>query len=142
MRDTLREAETLAETLGDPGRLGWVSVAMSHSFWLMGDQERAMASSQRALALADALRDSGLQIMAMFNLGRASFDLGDYGRAIECLRRSAEALESKFLRERFGQAYLPAVFSRVWLASVPCRGRSVWRREGAGDRSGPHCRDG
>jgi class 3 adenylate cyclase/tetratricopeptide (TPR) repeat protein len=116
MRDVLREAETLAEALDDPGRLGWVSVAMSHSFWLMGAQERAVASSQRALAIAEVLSDGGLRIMATFNLGRAYHDLGDYRRAMEFLRRSAEAVEGDLLRERFGQAYLPAVFSRVWLA--------------------------
>jgi tetratricopeptide (TPR) repeat protein len=116
MRDVLREAETLAEALDDPGRLGWVSVAMSHSFWLMGAQERAVASSQHALAIAEVLSDGGLRIMATFNLGRAYHDLGDYRRAMEFLRRSAEAVEGDLLRERFGQAYLPAVFSRVWLA--------------------------
>jgi len=116
MRDVLREAETLAEALDDPGRLGWVSVAMSHSFWLMGAQEHAVASSQRALAIAEVLSDGGLRIMATFNLGRAYHDLGDYRRAMEFLRRSAEAVEGDLLRERFGQAYLPAVFSRVWLA--------------------------
>jgi tetratricopeptide (TPR) repeat protein len=57
-----------------------------------------------------------LRIMATFNLGRAYHDLGDYRRAMEFLRRSAEAAEGDLLRERFGQAYLPAVFSRVWLA--------------------------
>jgi tetratricopeptide (TPR) repeat protein len=116
MCDTLHEAETLAEALDDPGRLGWVSVAISHSFWLMGDQERAIASCQRTLALAEALRDGGLRIMATFNLGRAYHDLGDYRRAMEFLRRSAEWLEGDLLRERFGQAYLPSVFSHVWLA--------------------------
>jgi tetratricopeptide (TPR) repeat protein len=116
MRDTLREAETLAEALDAPRRLGWVSIAMSHSFWLMGDQDRAIASSQRALALAEALSDGGLRIMATFNLGRAYHDLGDYHRAMEFLRRSAEWLKGDLLGERFGQAYLPSVFSYVWLA--------------------------
>jgi tetratricopeptide (TPR) repeat protein len=116
MRDTLREAETLAEALDAPRRLGWVSIAMSHSFWLMGDQDRAIASSQRALALAEALSDGGLRIMATFNLGRAYHDLGDYHRAMEFLRRSAEWLEGDLLGERFGQAYLPSVFSHVWWA--------------------------
>jgi tetratricopeptide (TPR) repeat protein len=82
----------------------------------MGDQDRAIASSQRALALAEALSDRGLRIMATFNLGRAYHDLGDYPRAMECLRKSAEWLEGDLLGERFGQAYLPSVFSHVWLA--------------------------
>jgi tetratricopeptide (TPR) repeat protein len=116
MRDVLREAERVAEALDDPGRLGWASVAIGHSFWLLGDQARAIAASQRALTLAEALSERGLQIMATFNLGRAYHDLGDYFRGMEFLRRSAEAIGGELLRERFGQAYLPGVFSRVWCA--------------------------
>lgn len=52
----------------------------------------------------------------MFNLGRAYHDLGDYHRAMGFLRRSAELLQGDLLRERFGEAYLPSVFSHVWLA--------------------------
>ena len=116
MFNTLREAETLAEALDDPGRLGWVSIAMSHVCWLRGDQDRAMASSHRALALAETHSDGGLRMMATFNLGRAYHDLGDYRRAMAFLRRSAEGLQGALLRERFGQAYVPSVFSHVWLA--------------------------
>jgi class 3 adenylate cyclase/tetratricopeptide (TPR) repeat protein len=115
-RDILHQAEILAEALGDQHRLGRVATFTSQHFWLVGDHERAIASSQRALALAEALGDRGLHIMATFNLGRAYHDLGDYRRAVGFLMSSVESLEGSLLRERFGQAYLPSVFSRAWLA--------------------------
>ena len=55
MLDALREAETLAEALGDQRRVGQVSAYLSRHFWLMGDQDRALACGQRSLATASAL---------------------------------------------------------------------------------------
>jgi predicted ATPase len=56
----LREAETLAETLGDQPRLGQVSALLGMSFRLMGDYDRTAASCQRALAIAETLGDVAL----------------------------------------------------------------------------------
>ena len=38
----LREAEGLAQALGDQHRLGWVSAYMSSMFWATGDLRRAV----------------------------------------------------------------------------------------------------
>jgi len=53
----LREAETLATALGDQGRLGHFSVRMSNTLLGMGDNAGALASAQRAFALATPLGD-------------------------------------------------------------------------------------
>ena len=45
----LRQAETLAESLGDQQQLGQVYLAMIHQCWSMGAYDDAMAYSQRAL---------------------------------------------------------------------------------------------
>jgi DNA-binding NtrC family response regulator len=50
----LREAETLAEVLGDQRRLGELCTNMTHAFWTMGDYDNALTYSQRALTLAAA----------------------------------------------------------------------------------------
>ena len=44
-----RVAETLAEALDDPRRLGWVSLSLAQYFVSVGQYDNAMASSQRAL---------------------------------------------------------------------------------------------
>ena len=45
----LREAETLAEALGDPNRLGQVSQLLSYQFYLMGAYDQALATAQLAV---------------------------------------------------------------------------------------------
>ena len=59
--DHLRRAETLAQTLGDQLRLGWVYAHMNNNFWAVGDVDRAIDYGQLALALAATLGDVGLQ---------------------------------------------------------------------------------
>ena len=43
----MREAELLAEALGDQRRLGRALIYMTRAFWEMGDQERALETGQR-----------------------------------------------------------------------------------------------
>jgi class 3 adenylate cyclase/tetratricopeptide (TPR) repeat protein len=79
----LREAETLAEALDDPRRLGRVSVYMAHYFQLVCQYDQAIASSQRALALAAVSGASGTDILANNYLSIVYFLQGDYGQAMD-----------------------------------------------------------
>ena len=76
----------------------------------------AMASSQRALALAAASGESGTHILANNYLGLVYFLQGDYRQAMDACRRAMAALEGEQRYERFGQAVLPAVQSRTFLS--------------------------
>ena len=118
MLDHLRRAETLAQTLGDPLRLGQVYADMGANFWLEGEVERAIAYGQRALALAlDAtLGHVGLQARAHFRLGQAYYDAGDYPRAVESFERNVATLQGDLLSERFGYNGSIAAASRAWLS--------------------------
>jgi tetratricopeptide (TPR) repeat protein len=116
MHDHLRRAETLAETLGDPLRLGWVYAEMSANFLVAGDVDRAIVYGQRALALATTLEHVGLQARAHFHLGQVYYDAGDYPRAVESLERNAATLHRDLLSERFGYNGSVAVSSRAWLS--------------------------
>jgi tetratricopeptide (TPR) repeat protein len=62
MLDNLRAAETLAEALHDQRRLGQVYSHLSHYFWVVSDQDRALEYSQRALPIGAALGDVALQV--------------------------------------------------------------------------------
>jgi hypothetical protein len=53
----LDEAERLARTLDDQRRLGWVSVYMSHYFWITGESTEASAFGERARTIAETLGD-------------------------------------------------------------------------------------
>jgi len=76
----LRAAETLAEALDDPHRLGRVSVSMAHYFLNAGQYDRAIASGQRALTLAAASGDHYTSIEANNSLGLGYFLQGPIGR--------------------------------------------------------------
>lgn len=82
----------------------------------MGDHHHAIESGQRALAMAEAVGDLGVRVVANLYLGHDYFHLGDYRRATEFLRRNVDALHGDPTREGFGLAGLPAVFSRGFLA--------------------------
>ncbi len=113
--DDLREAETLAEALGDHRRLGLISAYMAQYYWLMADPTRAVESGQRAVALAAAIGDFALQVVANLFLGVAYRALGDYREAIERSGRNVASLEGDLMRESFGLPGLPSVLSRTFL---------------------------
>jgi class 3 adenylate cyclase/tetratricopeptide (TPR) repeat protein len=115
IRDALRESETVATALGDQRRCGWVAGYMTHYFWLTGDEERAVESSQRALALAQTVGDFGLGVLANFYLGVAHHAMSDYGHAIEFFTTTVASLQGELVRETFGLAGLPAVMARSLL---------------------------
>jgi tetratricopeptide (TPR) repeat protein len=68
----LRAAERLATTLNDHRRLGRAYAYLAEYFRLTGALDRAVESGERALAVATALGDFPLQVMATFFLGTAS----------------------------------------------------------------------
>jgi tetratricopeptide (TPR) repeat protein len=119
MFDILREAEALAYALNDQRRLGRVSVLLTHYLWQGRDLEHALATGHRVLDLATTSRDVNLQVMAYFVLGEVYYDLGDYRRAMDMLRRNVEALDPAGTQERFGEPVLgpglQSVASYRWL---------------------------
>jgi tetratricopeptide (TPR) repeat protein len=111
----LREAEALAAVLADPHRLGRVLVFLSAHLYLMGAHDQAIAAAQRALMLATAGGELVLHALANQYLGLAYLAQGDYRRGIDCCGQTVAALDGARCHERFGQAILPAVISRVHL---------------------------
>jgi tetratricopeptide (TPR) repeat protein/class 3 adenylate cyclase len=116
--DQLREAESLADGIGDQGRLGWIFVYTAAHFWIAGDPVRAVDPAQRALSIAQAREDLRLKVVASMRLGQGYLSLGDFQRARECFESSIELLNGDLLYERFGEGILPSVFTRIWLVHV------------------------
>jgi len=102
MFDALREAETLARAIDDHRRLGRVSFYMIEYFRMVGDYDRAIASGQQALALAESLSDFGTQVVTNAFLGNVYYARGDQHRAIEVLQKVVTALTGDLTREHFG----------------------------------------
>jgi len=116
--DHLCEGKFLAERIGDQGRLGRISAYTADHFWRAGDPARAVEPGQRALTVAQACGDLGLNVVANHCLGRVYLSLGDFRRARECFQSNIQSLEGHRIRERFGEMGLPAVLTRLWLVHV------------------------
>src|SRR4029450_2913369 len=82
----------------------------------MGVYDQAIATAQRALALATADGEVVLHALANLSLGQAYHAQGDYRGAIDCCRQTMACLDGARRRERFGQVFLPAVQCQVRLA--------------------------
>jgi tetratricopeptide (TPR) repeat protein len=111
----LQEAQILAEALGDHHRLGWVFANLINPFMQLCEHDRALASGQRALAIATDLGEVGLAVMAQHHLGIVYRSLGDYPRAVECFRKNVACLHGELLHERFGLTGMASVLSRSFL---------------------------
>ena len=116
MLASLREAESLAQAVGDRSRLARVWAHMVSSLWWMGQLENAVDYGQRALAIATDLEDRSLEILARARLGLAYLYLGQHRLVIDVVRPCIEALSGDLARERFEMAALPAVMGRGYLA--------------------------
>jgi class 3 adenylate cyclase/tetratricopeptide (TPR) repeat protein len=112
----LREAEALAEGLGDRRRLGHACTLLTNAHVAVGDYQQAVRSACRALEIADDLGDLELQGLANFRLGQANLGLGRYADAIVYFGRTAATLTRDRMRERLGIAGFPAALSRSGLA--------------------------
>ncbi|HWN02077.1 MAG TPA: adenylate/guanylate cyclase domain-containing protein [Candidatus Dormibacteraeota bacterium] len=121
MHGRLREAETLADQLGDARRRGWVSMHLGEYSRQIGHFREASALIQRAREIAGTIDDLPLRLASDQYLGMAFHALGDYRRAAEHERRAAEFPRDEPAPGGFGptQAGSPAGFRAVslgWLA--------------------------
>jgi predicted ATPase len=113
----LRQAEPLAEALGDQHRLGHLAGYLSVCLRRLGQVDEAVACAQRALAIATALGNIGLQVATNSFLGELYlWILNDYRQAAEVFRRNVEILHGALLRERFGTTNVQSVVCRAQVA--------------------------
>jgi tetratricopeptide (TPR) repeat protein len=113
--DYLREAETLAEDLGDSQRLGRVSALMLHHFRWVGEHERAFEHGQRALTLLRAGEHDLTRGSVNFHLGQLNYMLGRYQTALAFFRHNVP-LFTGALHDAPSGLTLGAVGARTWMA--------------------------
>jgi len=110
----LREAESLAETLGDQRRLGRVLNFLVSYFGLTGKHDQAIIHGRRALSSNKDCTE--LNSVSYYYLGQAYHHKGDYHQSIDMLKRTLSLVsEGPDKYEHFGTASIISVISRVWL---------------------------
>jgi tetratricopeptide (TPR) repeat protein len=120
----LREAESLAERLGDSRRLGRVTAHTAHGFWWLGEFDSAVRFGERALAIARSLDDFPLEVLASFRLGQVHVFQGQYDRAIDVFSAMVPRLTDSLADEHFAMSTPPAVTCRAMAGyALAFRGR-------------------
>ena len=114
----MNEALAVAERLGDPERLARVEAIRTNAFWSAGDNPAALASGQRAAALAEAIGHRVNLIHACLNLGLVCQTMGDYHRVLTWLSKAVELLGDDLGRERLGRNNYPTVTAHSELAKA------------------------
>ena len=114
----LREAQPLAEELGDDRRLGRVSAYLCVALRRLGDMEGAVKAGERTLSLAHAIDDLTVQVATTLYLGQALWFAGFARRAVDVFQRNVTSLTPDQLRQQFGAPGYPGVFSMTDMASV------------------------
>ena len=114
--DHARQAEALAESLGDERRLGQALGVLAARAMQWGDADRGLELGERALAIAIRLNDVSLQTSVNFSLGRNALIIGDYRQSAEILGRVAEMLQGDRRGEWLAGFSLGSVGSRTLLA--------------------------
>ncbi len=112
----MREAESLAERLGDESRMGKIALLLSTSLWMMGYSDGAQDPVDRALAIAESTDDDLLRHQASGHLGRLQHDRGNYRQAAATFRESLSALEASESYSLFVGTMPLAVVGTTYLA--------------------------
>src|SRR4029453_3376277 len=102
LTEHLREAESLAQTLGDQLRVGRISLHKAHLLWSTGHADDARASAKKAQAIAEALGDPPLHVGATHYLGAFCLTSGDYQQAEAFLQKVVQLLGGDRSRDRCG----------------------------------------
>jgi DNA-binding NtrC family response regulator/tetratricopeptide (TPR) repeat protein len=110
----LERAEALAESLGDPARLGRVLGGLCNTWHARGDLDRALALVTRASELGNALGDVALRIEATLRLGAVHYSLGNYSTAVGFLKETLDLTRGRPESERLGFVGLVSVLTSVW----------------------------
>jgi class 3 adenylate cyclase/tetratricopeptide (TPR) repeat protein len=111
-----REAEAIAEKLGDDQRLARVYAYLINYHYLKGEPELAIEYGERCLRIGDSVHDPALQARARGYLGYSYHAQGHYRRAEYILKQNVEALDSVWSQGEGPQASISFVTSCGWLA--------------------------
>ncbi len=128
-----RESLALARETGDAVRIGVSLLSLVYAAVLQGDNERATALCEEALAYADEHEDAGEYIVpdTLTNLGLAALGRDDHGRAISSFERSLAISQSAGRKESIINA-LEGMASLAAAHETDPRAARLWGAAGAG----------
>jgi class 3 adenylate cyclase/tetratricopeptide (TPR) repeat protein len=111
-----RQAEALAQRLGDDQRLGEVYAYIANYHYMKGEPDAAIRYGCLCLEIGDRSETSRTRRAARQYLATSYHALGEYAMAEEILGQQIAALESTESFERVGPVNLAYVSACAWLA--------------------------
>ena len=117
-RDHARQAEALAESLGDERLLARTILALAAGAWTGGDLDHALELGERGRAIARRVNDVALQTLGTYVLGLTGQTAGNYRQSAEAFRQVSETLRG----DRRHEVVLPG----AGLGSINAQTRLVW----------------
>src|SRR5262245_60307311 len=117
MREHLDEAESLARALGDQHRLGRIATFMATQCNRAGDYDAALTFGKEALAIAEALGDRSIEVVATTFVGLAHIARGEFSDAYGLLKRNLVLIGDR-RTERFGAPLIQSAQSEALLCDV------------------------
>jgi tetratricopeptide (TPR) repeat protein len=113
----LRDAESIAQSLGDERRLAETWGTIAQHLWVVGTSvDDAFAQGQKALEVAERLDDIQVQIRVNHFLGGICLSQGSYAEAERAERNALGLLQGRVDTITRGWPGFPAALSRSWLA--------------------------
>jgi predicted ATPase/class 3 adenylate cyclase len=112
----LRETESVAERLGDEQRLARAFSYLVNYSYLTGEPGLAIEYGERCVAIGEARKDPGLEILARRYMGHSYHAQGQYRQAESILLENLEMLEASRDADGTVQDMLSYVASCGWLA--------------------------
>jgi predicted ATPase/class 3 adenylate cyclase len=111
---SLREAEAIAESMGDHKRLGRVLNFLIGYYDVVGEHRRAIESGARGLHFNKG--DLELNTVTQYYMGITYHHMGQYQQSIATLNQALYAVSDERCKyERFGTAGVLSVICRIWL---------------------------
>jgi len=115
VRERLREAQAIAESLNDERRRGRVCAVLINAHSQLGELDKAMTMGARALQIAESRGDLKLRLQTTTYLEQASYFRGEYQRVVELATGNLAALPPDSDYESFGAAMPIAIYDRYLL---------------------------
>ena len=136
-----REAEPLAKAVGDASREALVHYSVSIALTVMGRSAEAIEPGERALAIAEALEEPTLRIIARHSLALSHWMLGAYRTAIGFCQRGVGLTPAQIparLLEPWGAGVLHEALTRVSYSFSQSVAASCFAELGEFDQAMPH----
>jgi tetratricopeptide (TPR) repeat protein len=108
-------AQLLAREIGDDARLSNALNLLSSLYWMEGQNQKAIALGEKALALAEKTENFTYKISTMLHMGIFFFTIGDYHKQIKLHQKVSRKLTGADAFQRHGLASFPSAWSRSHL---------------------------